>query len=100
MKDKNTLNEVEVWIIVKLYRRGYIGRPLDFNNIIHSKIAKRDLKKALKNLLNKNILIKKPSLKSSEGRWALNPRTKNIWENIALKEIYKNEQKTASNHSF
>lgn len=86
---KNEFEELKLRIINKLYRRGYIGIPLDFEDFlkINPGISRNDLYKALKRLYNEGILKRWPSNRSSFDRWALNPHAKNLWEDKILKNI-------------
>ena len=70
------IKEVKNWIIIKLFRTGYIGhRLLDFDDF-GKKVDKKILLKALKELEKENIIIKKPSARSGKGRFSLNLKTK------------------------
>ena len=81
--------EVKNWIIIKLFRNGYIGhRFLNFDDF-GKKVDKKILLKALKELQNENIVFKKPSLKSGKGRFSLNLKTKEKWEKIVVDNIKK-----------
>ncbi len=81
--------EIRSWIIIKLFRNGYIGhRLLDFDDF-GKKVDKKILLKILKELQNKNIIIKKPSLRSGKGRFSLNLKTKAKWEEIIIENIKK-----------
>jgi len=83
------LEEIKNWIIIKLFRNGYIGhRLLDFDDF-GKKVDKKILLKALKELQNENIVIKKPSLRSGKGRFSLNLKTKVAWEKRVIKDIKK-----------
>ena len=83
------MEELKTWIIIKLYRTGYIGhRLLDFDDF-GKKVDKKNLLKALKELVKKNIILTKPSNRSSKGRFSLNLKTKAKWEERVLKEIRK-----------
>lgn len=79
--------EVKNWVIIKLFRNGYIGRRLlDFDNF-GKKVNKKILLKVLKELQDESIIIKKPSLKSGKGRFSLNSKTKEKWEKIVMDNI-------------
>lgn len=81
--------EVRNWIIIKLFRTGYIGhRLLDFDDF-GKKIDKKILLKVLKNLEKERIILKKPSLRSGKGRFSLNLKTKAKWEKIVMDGIKK-----------
>ena len=81
------LEEVKNWIIIKLFRNGYIGhRLLDFDDF-GKKVDKKVLLKALKKLQNEDIVIKKPSLRSGKGRFSLNLKAKASWEKRIIEDI-------------
>ena len=81
--------EVKNWIMIKLFRRGDIGhRLLDFDDF-GKKIDKNSLLRALKELHSEGIIIKKPSLRSSKGRFSLNSKMKVKWEQIVMDNIRK-----------
>lgn len=83
------LKEVKSWVIIKLFRNGYIGhRLLDFDDF-GKKVNKKLLLKVLKELQEKNIIVKKPSLRSGKGRFSLNSKTKIKWEKIIIDNIKK-----------
>ena len=83
------LKEVKNWIIIKLFRKGYIGhRLLDFDDF-GKKVDKKNILRALKELGNEDIVIKKPSLRSGKGRFSLNLKTKAKWEKIVMDDIKK-----------
>lgn len=79
--------EVKNWVIIKLFRNGYIGhRLLNFDDF-GKKIDKKLLLKILKELQEEDIIIKKPSMKSGKGRFSLNLKTKAKWEKIVIDAI-------------
>ncbi|MFH1592023.1 MAG: hypothetical protein ABIB47_01515 [Candidatus Woesearchaeota archaeon] len=81
--------EVKNWIIIRLFRKGYIGyRLLDFDDF-GKKIDKKVLLKALKELESQDVVIKKPSLRSGKGRFSLNLKTKAKWEKTVMDDIRK-----------
>ena len=76
-----------MWAIIRLFRKGYIGhRLLDFDDF-GKKIDKTILVKALKELQNEDIVLKKPSLRSGKGRFSLDLKTKAKWEKIVMDDI-------------
>ena len=82
-------SRIKNWIIIKLYRNGYIGhRLLDFDDF-GKKIDNKTLLKALKKLQEENIILKKPSNRSSKGRFSLNLKNKAKWEKIIIDNIRK-----------
>jgi DNA-binding HxlR family transcriptional regulator len=84
------MKEIKDWIIIKLFRNGYIGnRLLDFDDF-GKKIDKKILLKTLKELQKEGIIIKKPSLRSGKGRFSLNSKAKEKWELIVMESIRKN----------
>lgn len=86
---KKEFEELKLRAINKLYRRGHIGIPLDFEDFlrINPGISRNDLYKALKRLYNEGVLKRWPSNRSSFGRWALNSHTKSLWEGKILNNI-------------
>ena len=88
----NNKKEIKNWIIIKLFRTGYIGhRLLDFDDF-GKKVDKKTLLKALKELQNEGVVIKKPSLRSGKGRFSLNLKTKEKWEKEVMEDIKKGLQ--------
>jgi len=79
--------ELKNWIMIKLFRRGYIGhRLLDFDDF-GKKVDNKSLLKALKELHEEGIVIKKPSIRSSKGRFSLNLKMKAKWEEFVMNAI-------------
>jgi len=86
LKDK----ELENWIIIKLYRRKLIGKPIDFDDLFSGKkIDKNTILKQLKKMEKEGIVKSEHSNKSSRRRWALHPHNLSKWEKIALDNIKK-----------
>ena len=80
---KTELEEkIKYYILKKLDRQGYWGRrPINFDDLKHPKISKKDMEDICNKLVKENLLIKKPG--NYGWRYGLNPANK---EKI-LKEI-------------
>jgi hypothetical protein len=85
----DSYEELKTWIIVKLFRNGYVGhRLLDFDDF-GKKVDKKSLLKALKELVREDIVLMKPSNRSAKGRFSLNLKTKAKWYDLVTRQIRK-----------
>jgi len=85
-----SVEEIKIWILVKLYRRDYWGHcMMDEDDLVNPKIPRKDQVKILKEMINKGILLRKPGIKSGKFRYSLNLREKAYIENIVKKELLK-----------
>lgn len=78
-------------VLYVLYRRADIHKPINFEDM-PKKIDRKKLLKILKYLHNRGLVLRKPSKKSSKGRWKLNPKAKHIWEPIVWKTLKKKSE--------
>lgn len=79
--------QIKNWVVIKLFRNGYVGRRLlDFDDF-GKKINKKILLGVLKELQKESIIIKKSSQRSGKGRFSLNLKMKSKWEKIAIDSI-------------
>lgn len=82
------MDDLEVHIIKKLFRGAYWGsRFLNFDDFVNPKIARRDLSKAIKGLVNEGYLLFKKGDRSSVFRYSLNPNRKKDVEDIIKREF-------------
>lgn len=82
------MNKLKVYIIKKLFRKGYWGsRFLNFDDLVNPKIARKAMTKAIKELINEGIIFFKKGDKSSVFRYSLNPGRKKEIEEIIMKEF-------------
>lgn len=82
------MDDLKVYVIKKLFRGAYWGsRFLNFDNFVNQKIARRDLSKAIKELVNEGYLFFKKGDRSSVFRYSLNPGRKKEVEDIIKREF-------------
>ncbi|MBD3313453.1 hypothetical protein GF345_03355 [Candidatus Woesearchaeota archaeon] len=83
-----SMNELEIYVIKKLFRGGYWGRRLlNFDDIKNPKISRRDLAFALKLLVRDSFILMKKGDRSSVFRYSLNPKKKKEIEDIIAEEF-------------
>ncbi|MBN1385821.1 hypothetical protein JW968_02460 [Candidatus Woesearchaeota archaeon] len=85
------MDNIEIWILNKMCRRGYWGnRLINFDDLHNNKISRRDLEHHLRNLENLGYIQKKKGDKSSLYRYSLVPCQKHIILHILEEVSLKN----------
>lgn len=87
------MEDLQRYVIKKLFRGAYWGsRFLNFDDLINPKTPRKELNKAVKDLIGLGYLFFKKGDKSSLFRYSLNPKMKKEIEDIISAEFTESRQ--------